>query len=116
MRLSDVDAFVAHEPLYSICLMSGRCLQISDQVVTLVHVEVKREAGQSGDAQQEGMAYHLKDHAAEAFMMTWQTLKPALLITVKKCKHSKHHIYFSSHSGIYVAAVGFCLQPSSTYL
>ncbi|KAL3155473.1 hypothetical protein ABBQ38_011028 [Trebouxia sp. C0009 RCD-2024] len=73
--------------------------EISDQVVTLVHVEVKREAGQSGDAQQEGMAYHLKDHAAEAFMMTWQTLKPALLITVV---------------GPSVRAFGLCVDGNST--
>ncbi len=52
--------------------------------MTLVYIEVKREAGKSGDAQQEGMAYHLKDHATEEFMKTWQTLRPALLLTVKK--------------------------------
>jgi hypothetical protein len=57
---------------------------MAGQWVTLVYIEVKREAGKSGDAQQEGMAYHLKDHATEAFMGTWQTLRPALLLTVKK--------------------------------
>lgn len=63
--------------------------------MTLVYIEVKREAGKSGDAQQQGMAYHLKDHATEAFMETWQTLRPALLITVQSVDTShKHHAHF----------------------
>ena len=40
---------------------------------------MKREAGQSGDAQQQGMAYHFQDLS---FMSRWQTLNPALLLTV----------------------------------
>ena len=52
--------------------------------MALVYIEVKREAGKSGDAQQEGMANHLKDHATEAVMKTWQTLRPALLLMLKK--------------------------------
>jgi len=37
----------------------------------MVYIEIKREAGFSGDAQQEGMAYLLKDHATEEFMASW---------------------------------------------
>ena len=50
----------------------------------MVYIEIKREAGSSGDAQQEGMAYLLKDHATEEFMASWQTLRPALLLTVSQ--------------------------------
>lgn len=50
----------------------------------MVYIEVKREAGHSGDALQEGMAYFLRDHATEEFMSSWQTLRPALLLTVSK--------------------------------
>lgn len=87
---SSADSIVPHEHLYRNCLTRS-CLQIADQWVTLVYIEVKREAGQSGDAQQAGMAYHMKDCATEAFMMTWQTLRPALLITVKQCSMRRAH-------------------------
>lgn len=58
------------------------CLQIAKQWVTLIYIEVKREAGHSGDAQQEGMAYHFQDVKEMGFMTKWQTLNPALLLTV----------------------------------
>ncbi|DBA86086.1 TPA: hypothetical protein ACH3X1_005606 [Trebouxia sp. C0004] len=58
-------------------------VQIAKQWVTLIYIEVKREAGHSGDAQQEGMAYHLQDVKETCFMSRWQTLNPALLLTVE---------------------------------
>ena len=55
---------------------------MADHLITVVYIEIKREAGFSGDAQQEGMAYLLKDHATEDFMGSWQTLRSILLLTV----------------------------------
>ncbi len=49
--------------------------------VTLVYIEVKREAGFSGDAQQEGMVYYANDCQSLAVAGT-KTLQPALLLTV----------------------------------
>lgn len=40
---------------------------MAGQQVTLVYIEIKSEAGCSGDAQQEGMAYLLQDCASEKF-------------------------------------------------
>ncbi|KAL3158975.1 hypothetical protein ABBQ32_011373 [Trebouxia sp. C0010 RCD-2024] len=57
-------------------------VKVANHLVTVVYIEVKREAGHSGDAQQEGMAFFLRDHAIEEFMSSWQTLRPALLLTV----------------------------------
>jgi len=50
-------------------------------------MEIKREAGHSGDAQQEGMAYFLRDCATDEFASSWPTLRPALLITVSECSN-----------------------------
>lgn len=58
--------------------------QVADHFITMVYTEIKREAGSSGDAQQEGMAYLLKDHATEEFMASWPTLRPALLLTASR--------------------------------
>jgi len=55
-------------------------------------MEIKREAGHGGDAQQQGMAYLLKDYASEKFMSSWPTLRPALLITVSKCLQCTLHV------------------------
>ena len=66
------------------------CLQIAKQWVTVIYIEVKREAGYSGDAQQEGMAHHFQDVKENSFMSTWQTLNPALLLTVR---HYVSHAY-----------------------
>ena len=55
----------------------------------LVYIEVKREAGHSGDAQQQGMAYHFHDVQSMGFKSNWQTLHPALLLTV----HHHHALY-----------------------
>ena len=49
--------------------------------VTLVYIEVKREAGSAGDAQQEGMVYYARDCRALGVAGT-KTLQPALLLTV----------------------------------
>ncbi|KAL3147719.1 hypothetical protein ABBQ32_002462 [Trebouxia sp. C0010 RCD-2024] len=57
-------------------------VQIAKQWVTLIYIEVKHEAGHSGDAQQEGMAYHFQDVKEMGFMTKWHTLNPALLLTV----------------------------------
>ena len=73
-------------------LMTSTChlvaAQMANHLVSVVHVEVKQEAGHSGDAQQEGMAFLLRDHATEElefeFMSSWQTLRPALLLTVSQ--------------------------------
>ena len=43
--------------------------------VTLVYIEVKREAGSGGDAQQEGMVYYAKDCQSLAVAGT-KTLQP----------------------------------------
>ena len=61
-----------------------RFLQINDQYVTLVYIEVKREAGQSGDAQQQAMAYCLHDYAdwVNSGQDSAQPLRPAALLTV----------------------------------
>ena len=75
-----------------------------------VSIEVQREAGKSGDAQQQGMAYHLKDHAAEASMMTWQTLRPTLLITVKKCGHKQTSIMHTVYSHWYTCSFAWTIS------
>ena len=49
--------------------------------VTLIYMEVKREAGFSGDAQPEGMVYYANDCQSLAVAGT-KTLQPALLLTV----------------------------------
>ena len=54
--------------------------------VTLLYIEVKREAGVSGDAQQEGIAYYLRGCTplAEATpVATTRSLLPAMLLTVR---------------------------------
>jgi len=58
---------------------------VAEQLITLAYMEIKREAGHSGDAQQEGMAYFLQDCATDKFISSWPTLRPALLITVREC-------------------------------
>ncbi|DBA87303.1 TPA: hypothetical protein ACH3X1_004361 [Trebouxia sp. C0004] len=55
-------------------------VEMAGQLVTLVYIEIKREAGHSGDAQQAGMAYLLQDCASEKFMSSSPTLRPALLV------------------------------------
>ena len=57
---------------------------MADHLTTVVYIEIKQEAGSSGDAQQEGMAYLLTDHATKEFMASWQTLRPALLLKVSQ--------------------------------
>ena len=49
--------------------------------VTLVYIEVKREAGSAGDTQQEGMVYYAKDCESLAVAGT-KTLQPGVLLTV----------------------------------
>ena len=64
-------------------------------------MEIKREAGHSGDAQQAGMAYFLKDCATDKFTSSWPTLRPALLIAVNKCLRCTSHVAWpatSSHN------------------
>ena len=60
-------------------------LQIDDQYVMVVYIEVKPEAGQSGDAQQQAMAYCLNDYAewAKSGRDSAQPLRPAALLTVQ---------------------------------
>lgn len=65
---------------------------MADHLITMVYIEIKHEAGSSGDAQQEGMAYLLKDHATEEFMESWQTLRPALLLTVSRSHVMQLHV------------------------
>ncbi|KAL0026834.1 hypothetical protein WJX77_005080 [Trebouxia sp. C0004] len=59
---------------------SALSVEMAGQLVTLVYIEIKREAGHSGDAQQAGMAYLLQDCASEKFMSSSPTLRPALLV------------------------------------
>ena len=49
---------------------------------TLIYIEIKREAGSSGDAQQQGMACYVQD-CVELAAATTHTLLPALLLTVR---------------------------------
>lgn len=86
------------------------CLQIYSQLVTLVCIEVKCKAGTSEDALQQGMAYHLKDHAAEAFMATWQTPRLAPLITVMQAGHCH------GSGAVYVKTLIHCRRGSDIYV
>ena len=69
---------VEYVSLLQAAALGGQWLQ---DHVTLVYIEVKREAGSSGDAQQEGMVYYANDCQSLAVAGT-KTLQPALLLTV----------------------------------
>ena len=56
---------------------------------TLIFIEVKREAGVSGDAQQEGMAHYVQACKTLAAATT-HTLLPAVLLTVRSTRVSSY--------------------------
>ena len=58
----------------SICQLAA--LQVANHLVTVVYIEVKQEAGHSGDAQQEGMAFFFEgscSRGVHVFMADPQT-------------------------------------------
>lgn len=61
-------------------------------------MEIKSEAGHFGDAQHEGMASFLQDCATDKYMSSWQTLRPALLITVSESIHCSSHVAWPATS------------------
>ena len=69
---------VEHVSLLQAAALGGQWLQ---DHVTLIYIEVKREAASAGDAQQEGMVYYANDCKSLAVAGT-KTLQPGLLLTV----------------------------------
>ena len=62
-----------HLPWLQAATLGGQWLK---EYVTLVYIEVKREAGSAGDAQQEGMVSYAQDCRALQVVGT-KTLQPA---------------------------------------
>ncbi len=79
--------YPASSTLLLACADGRSSLQVNNVWVTLIYIEIKKEAGHSGDAQQEGMAYHYTDLKAlwdeeENWSSLCQHLSPAVLLTV----------------------------------